>query len=1065
MDGTDFSTQHSKRERPPGLGRGGGGGGQRSGRASAFSLAQAAASYARRGWAVFPLRPGGKEPLTPHAFQDATTDAEAIARWWARWPAANIGLALEASRVAGLDIDDPTLAEAILAACPSLPAETWCEFTPRCGLHVVVGFEEGEAPRTRHLYDAQGRRLGELRSAGAYIACWPSRTETGDYELVSPLAPWEEGAVKVFLSAEDAEAFLLGLLREVGVEVHIRSASSVAVASPSGIIPQGQRNSTLAAIAGSMRARGLDGEAIYSALCQINASRCDPPLPDEGVRRIAYGMERYPPYPNLASDSNGHAPAEALERELAEAFTDTNLARLFAELAQDRALYVSQWGWLVWDGRRWARDEGGHQVTALAMDLLPRHFAGSAIAAHALDARARLLDWARKCMSRQRLNAALELAKGLLLARPEEFDRDPFLLNCENGTIDLRTGELRSHDPGDRLTKFCPVAYRPDARAPTWERFLRDIFLGDETLIGFVQRAVGYSATADVREDCFFLCYGGGSNGKTVFLTTLRRVLGDYGQAVAPDLLVSRHERGDSHPAVLADLCGARFCMAVETEEEKRLSEARAKMLTGRDPIRARFLHRPYFEFQPTHKLWLATNHLPVVGDSTEGMWRRIRVIPFRAFFPPQKQDKELPQKLLAEGEGILAWIVEGARRWLAEGLGEAEAVREATSRYRNEMDALADWLEARCIPDPQAVTPFADLYEDYRCWCEQTKEPALGRRAFANRLTEKGFEAVRIHANTKARRGLRLRPPSDDGPAGEDGPGSGDRWGDRGDRWTEHRGEKSVSNVTPEKFPGRTAHRSPSVTIGNHPDPLRAAFEAEEAGDLLLTEEDGGPPGEGPPHPLRGCRDCQPAPSPFWQWGYQSCKWGPTLIRNITRPDEHLLRHAPGHEGGPWVAISEKLLRATFPRYLIVHVKGYGDGWLSLEERPGVGVDYGEPQRAWRLSEFRWEGVQGEFPHIEFPHAQGISEQRVSAQGVSAQGVSAQGVSAQAGEFPHTPGVSAHLQGFPHRAGVSERHQEFPHALACRGCGEPLPRPPTGRPPRWCSNACRMRAARKGVS
>ncbi len=339
--------------------------------------------------------------------------------------------------------------------------------------------------------------------------------------------------------------------------------------------------------------------------------------------------------------------------------------------------------------------------------------------------------------------------------------------------MDLRTGALRPHNPADRLTKLCPVAYRPDADAPRWRRFLIELFLGDSELMGFVQRAIGYSATGDVREDVLFIPYGTGSNGKSTFLGTIRAILGDYAQSVTPDLLLGRRERGDSHPAVLADLCRARFCMAQETGEGCRLDEARVKALTGQDPIKARRLHAQYFEFAPTHKIWLSTNHLPTIRDTTEAMWRRLRVIPFRAFFPPDRQDRELGIKLLAEAEGILAWIVEGARRWLAEVLGTARAVAEATGAYRSEMDVLQEWLEERCIPDPGAVTPFAQLYQDFCRWCERRREPALSQRGFADRLTEKGFHVAK-HKGQKSRRGLRLRPP--------DGPDDGTDWTDRTD-------------------------------------------------------------------------------------------------------------------------------------------------------------------------------------------------------------------------------------------------------------------------------------------
>jgi putative DNA primase/helicase len=808
------------------------------------SLGAAAANYAGRGWPVFPCLPQRKEPMVRHGLLAAATDPQEVAAWWGKWAQANIGINLGEARLVALDVDDPSLAGAVLAACPHLPQETWCQRTPRGGLHVVVSFEEGEPPRTRHLYDAQGRRLGELRSDGGYILVWPSRTESGAYELLSPRLPWEDGAVKGFFTAEDAEAFLLGLLREAGVE--LRQAAPRGPAFPTGHpLHEGDgRNNALYLTGRRLLREGVPAQVVEATLRELNYNRAiiAQPLDERELTtliRHVLGQS----LPGNGHTSSGAPPAEALERELDEAFTDRNLARTFAEVARNQVLFVPQWGWLYWDGRRWARDEGGHRVMAVAMDILPRHFLGRAIAAQG-EARARLLEMARKAMSRQRLSAALELAKGLLLAEPNEFDRDPFLLNCLNGTIDLRTGELKPHNPADRITKLAPGEYDPDAEAPTWQRFLEDVFCGDKGLLEFVQRAVGYSATGDVREDCFFLCYGTGSNGKTTFLNTIRQVLGDYGQAVAPDLLVSRRERGDTHPAVLADLYGARFCMTTETQEDKRLDEARVKMLTGRDPIKARYLHRGYFEFQPTHKIWLATNHLPVVSDTTEGLWRRIRVLPFLAYFGPDRQDRELPQKLLAEAAGILTWVIQGARRWLQEGLGEAQAVSEATSRYRTEMDILADWLQDCCEQDSRAVTPLGDLYASYKAWCERNRETPLSQRSFGRRLSEKGYELVRLPGGTRARRGLRLKPLPDGDDGGRDDAASCDVC-DVSDVSSE---KTPLRFTAQEEFSGSNALTSQNVT-GDSPLGLPSGPLEEMMARLFepeLEDTAPGPPGEG---------------------------------------------------------------------------------------------------------------------------------------------------------------------------------------------------------------------------
>ena len=445
---------------------------------------------------------------------------------------------------------------------------------------------------------------------------------------------------------------------------------------------------------------------------------------------------------------------------LDEDFTDRNNALILARLLKGRALWVPAWGWLLWNGTHWERDPDGSRVLTLARELLPKHYLEKALQAGDFKERERLCDYAKRAHRRVSISNALELAKGDLIADPKDFDTDPWLLNCLNGVLDLRTGELRPHEPALKITKLCPVAYNPDAQAPTWERFLDKIFLNDTELISYVKRACGYSITGDVREDKLFVCWGTGANGKSTMLQTLRRALGDYAGAIAPAVIVTKGR--DTHPTAVADLHGLRFAIAIETEEDQRLAEAQVKALTGRDAIKARFVHRDYFEFNPNAKIWLATNHRPLIRDSSPAIWRRIALIPFRAFFPPERQDKTLGEKLWREREGILAWLVQGCLDWQRHGLGECSAVAEATEIYRSEMDALQGWLEERCVPDPRAVTPFKDLYDDYVNWCSETDQEPLGKRAFANRLTEKGFETARVKGEAKARRGLRLRELTD---------------------------------------------------------------------------------------------------------------------------------------------------------------------------------------------------------------------------------------------------------------------------------------------------------------
>lgn len=280
-----------------------------------------------------------------------------------------------------------------------------------------------------------------------------------------------------------------------------------------------------------------------------------------------------------------------------------------------------------------------------------------------------------------------------------------WLLNVLNGTIDLCTGSLRPHAREDYITRCVNVDYDPDAKCPTWERFIHQVFGGNAEIIAFVQRAVGYSLTGKIVEHVLIVLYGLGSNGKTTLIDALHYLLGpSYAKHAPTDLLLAR--RGEHHPTELATLHGARLVTAAETGEGRRLAESLVKQLTGGDPVTARRMRDDFWQFRPEFKLWLATNHRPQIRGTDHAIWRRIRLIPFDVTFhtaetgkTPQ-QDQTLPARLREEATGILAWAVRGCLAWQSQGLGAPDAVRDATEAYRAEMDVLAMFFEERCIFD-----------------------------------------------------------------------------------------------------------------------------------------------------------------------------------------------------------------------------------------------------------------------------------------------------------------------------------------------------------------------------
>ena len=388
-------------------------------------------------------------------------------------------------------------------------------------------------------------------------------------------------------------------------------------------------------------------------------------------------------------DRNPEAWARILSR------TDLGQAELLARLHGDRLRFDHRRGlWLFWASTYWRPDADG-EVERLAHEAARLRQRAARAIPDEKEARA-LEAFGKRCESHAKVTAVLNVLKALKpVADPGEgWDADPWLLGVRNGVLDLRTGELVEPRPEQRITKRINASYDPGADCPRWLKFLSEIFPGKPEIVEFLQRALGYSLTGDVSEDCFFICWGSGRNGKSTLLGVIQEILGDYAKQAASDVFLA--EKGDHHPTGLADLVGARFVTAIEIEEGKRLAEALVKAATGRDRLKARFMRQDYFEFEPTFKLWIATNHKPIVRGTDEAIWSRIRLIPFTVFIPPERRDKHLREKLLEERSGILNWLIEGCLKWQRDGLREPPEVLEAVEQYRRESDPLADWLEER---------------------------------------------------------------------------------------------------------------------------------------------------------------------------------------------------------------------------------------------------------------------------------------------------------------------------------------------------------------------------------
>lgn len=427
----------------------------------------------------------------------------------------------------------------------------------------------------------------------------------------------------------------------------------------------------------------------------------------------------------------------------------TRFAGIFAASRHDRFCYVHGIGWHHWTGTRWAYNKKGEAQQSLIQMLKTMHTQAFGNAARVTEISKMTSDSAQK--------GILSIASVLptMAVGPDEIDVDPYLLNCANGTLDLRTLELREHDPADRLTKVTNAAYDPAAKAPTWDAFITEI-LPDPEVRGFFQRYVGIAVLGLVREHHLAIATGVGANGKSTSVTALLYTLGDYGHMAEPDLFMKAKASPNSAAPALLNLMGRRFVVTQETEEGAPLAVALMKTLVGGDQITARGLYQPVpITFNPSHTALMVTNHLPKVPANDDALWRRLVVIPFDVVIPEEARDPELPEKLKLEADGVLNWIIAGYVDYTDNGgLRPPNKVKAATAKYRTESDDVSRFIEDTCYTAPDAKATRSDIWSAWIEWAAGAGVPRGQQKDLYDRLVHLGFTEFRT-AKARGFRGL----------------------------------------------------------------------------------------------------------------------------------------------------------------------------------------------------------------------------------------------------------------------------------------------------------------------
>lgn len=432
-------------------------------------------------------------------------------------------------------------------------------------------------------------------------------------------------------------------------------------------------------------------------------------------------------------------------------YDDTGNAERFVQRYRDNTRYsYTNKCWYFYDGKQWVTDTTG-QIKRLLDAVVEEMKNEDVYVADGMDeeeAEKAFLKHVKASRSNRGKTSMLKEVEHHLPVSPDDFDRDKSAFNAQNGYIDLIGGTLNEHSRKKMFTKISNVEFTDKTDCPRWLDFLNEIFEYDQELIDFIQKSVGYSLSGSTREQCMFILFGNGRNGKSVFLDIINDILGSYATNIQPQTLMVKQQTSGANSDI-ARLKGARLVTTTEPNDGVRLDEGLVKQLTGGDKVTARHLYGNEFEFEPEFKIWMATNHKPIIRGTDDGIWRRMKMIPFKYQIPDHRVDKNLKYKLRKELPAILNWAVEGALKWQKEGLKNPRVVEEANKEYRTEMDVIELFMQECCAIDESYSIQAKVLYQTYKDWAKENNQYEMNNTRFGKEMGQK-FGKHKTHGQIK---------------------------------------------------------------------------------------------------------------------------------------------------------------------------------------------------------------------------------------------------------------------------------------------------------------------------